>query len=97
MNPYVILLGGKDALLARETLVTNLYIDIYIDTQDIFIKQCYEKTFLTTTDVALGIYIKHYQYCWGAVASWTLLLPRDTVVFFGETLNSHSAPLYPRA
>ena len=33
MNPLVILSGGKDALLARETdLVTDLYIYIYIRT-----------------------------------------------------------------
>ena len=31
MNPLVILSGGKDALLARETFVTDLYIYIYID------------------------------------------------------------------
>ena len=30
MNPLVILSGGKDALLARETFVTDLYIYIYI-------------------------------------------------------------------
>ena len=30
MNPLVILPGGKDALLARETFVTDLYIYIYI-------------------------------------------------------------------
>ena len=29
MNPLVILSGGKDALLARETFVTDLYIYIY--------------------------------------------------------------------
>ena len=28
MNPLVILSGGKDALLARETFVTDLYIYI---------------------------------------------------------------------
>ena len=32
MNPLVILSGGKDALLARETFVTDLYIYIYIYT-----------------------------------------------------------------
>ena len=31
MNPLVILSGGKDALLPRETFVTDLYIYIYID------------------------------------------------------------------
>ena len=30
MNPLVILSGGKDALLARETFVTDIYIYIYI-------------------------------------------------------------------
>ena len=30
MNPLVILSGGKDGLLARETFVTYLYIYIYI-------------------------------------------------------------------
>ena len=30
MNPFVILLEGRDALLARETLVTCIYIYIYI-------------------------------------------------------------------
>ena len=30
MNPLVIPSGDKDALLARETFVTDLYIDIYI-------------------------------------------------------------------
>ena len=30
MNPLVILSGGKDGLLARETFVTDLYIYIYI-------------------------------------------------------------------
>ena len=30
MNPLVILSGGKDALLAPETFVTDLYIYIYI-------------------------------------------------------------------
>ena len=30
MNPLVILSGGKDALLARETFVTDLYMYIYI-------------------------------------------------------------------
>ena len=29
MNPLVILSGGKDALLARETFVTDLYIVAY--------------------------------------------------------------------
>ena len=29
MNPFVILLGGRDALLARETLVTCIHIYIY--------------------------------------------------------------------
>ena len=30
MNPFVILLGGRDALLARETFLTCIYIYIYI-------------------------------------------------------------------
>ena len=30
MKPLVILSGGKDALLARETFVTDLYIYMYI-------------------------------------------------------------------
>ena len=30
MNPFVILLGGSDALLARETFLTCIYIYIYI-------------------------------------------------------------------
>ena len=31
MNPLVILSGGKDALLARETFVTDLYIYSYFE------------------------------------------------------------------
>ena len=31
MNPLVILSGGKDALLARETFVSDLYIYIFIE------------------------------------------------------------------
>ena len=34
MNPLVILSGGKDALLARETFVTDLYIYIYMEEKD---------------------------------------------------------------
>ena len=41
MNPLVILSGGKDALLARETFVTDLY--IYIS-----VKLDFHKTVLNT-------------------------------------------------
>ena len=45
MNPLVIISGSKDALLARETFVTDLYIYIYIyiyiDRSVIYIDQLY--------------------------------------------------------
>ena len=34
MNPLVILSGGKDALLARETFVTDIYVYVYIHTSE---------------------------------------------------------------
>ena len=37
MNPFVILLGGRDALLARETFLTCIY--IYIMDVDVILEK----------------------------------------------------------